>query len=397
MTPFASIMNGLDTPTRADVQLGPETASEALEFLGIDSAAEKDAVDHQDTRQEMHHIFAKQHNEIGSLREDMSLLTKEVRALRSEVALLRLATDSTPIMGVDPDEDDPSDGYCKPQSLFCFCIEKLEEPSKLRCFEGLRTLILLFFLSIAQFTLAFSFFDATWLTAAATSNYPAFSNAVSLTHLYASHNVQLDENDGPVPIVNALSSIIAMFLLAAIPLRDDSVETYLTAQPMDRLIFRAASRRTCSDVLQDVLFAFSMQLTWTIRALALHPAAAMGTAFAMASADTAVDIVLNSVAIGTRRHRSVSLGRVQCFLLTRGPGCGSVSPIISLSSNAKKVHSLSCPSYSGTFVSWFLVSSNASSDVSCPSSAGKFVSLFLTSHNFLSEVSSPIHAGTLES
>ena len=106
-------------------------------------------------------------------------------------------------------------------------------------------------------------------------------------------------NGNHQPIINVVASLIAILMLVSGPVRDDSIQTFFSAHPVDRLLFRKhGSHRRRRMWLRDLLFVTPLQLAWAVRALLTPTLAVLGTAMALASAESAVDIVLNSVAIG---------------------------------------------------------------------------------------------------
>ena len=84
-----------------------------------------------------------------------------------------------------------------------------------------------------------------------------------------------------------------MVLLAIGPLREDTMQTLLAPQPIDRLLFRKGSSQVDrTRWLQDALLVLPMQLAWALRCFLLPAMGALGTAFCLGCADSAVDIVL---------------------------------------------------------------------------------------------------------
>ena len=77
------------------------------------------------------------------------------------------------------------------------------------------------------------------------------------------------------------------------------MQTLIAPQPVDRLLFRKGTSSVGKTRwMQDALLVIPLQLAWALRCFLLPVCAAMGTSFALGSADSAVDIVLNSVAVG---------------------------------------------------------------------------------------------------
>lgn len=96
-----------------------------------------------------------------------------------------------------------------------------------------------------------------------------------------------------------IASFIAAVLLVSGPLHEDVLQTLTSPQPVDRILFRKdASSVDRSRWVRELSLVLPLQMAWALRNFFLPGCAAMGTAFALASADSAVDIVLNSVAVG---------------------------------------------------------------------------------------------------
>ena len=236
---------------------------------------------------------------------DIGTLQKELAELRAELASVRkLATrkvDDAPeerdeegnIIAVKADEDE--DGWQKPESLYSYCIERLGK-SKIPLLESLAMLIGLLCLAGTQLILSYAFFDAGWLSSYS-SSLPTYTSSVGVLNFYHGKTVVLEDDHQPA--INFISALLALFLLAAGPLRDDVVQTFLTPQPIDRLLYRkGASAMSRSEWCRDLLLVLPMQFAWLCRSLIAPTFAALGTAIAMSNAGSAVDIVLNSVAIG---------------------------------------------------------------------------------------------------
>ena len=100
-------------------------------------------------------------------------------------------------------------------------------------------------------------------------------------------------------MINVLASFVAVIMFVSGPVRDDTLQTLFTAQPMDRLIFRkGGSKVSRRRWVCDALCAVPLMLVWAVRMMLVPTLAVHGTAMGMASAESAVDIVLNSVAVG---------------------------------------------------------------------------------------------------
>ena len=88
----------------------------------------------------------------------------------------------------------------------------------------------------------------------------------------------------------------AQLLLASGPIREDAIQTLLSPQPVDRLLFR---KHACSVPLRqwavEVALVVPLQIAYICRSFLLPVFAVLGTAYAAAAAMSAIDIVLNSV------------------------------------------------------------------------------------------------------
>ena len=84
-------------------------------------------------------------------------------------------------------------------------------------------------------------------------------------------------------------------LLTTGPMRDDDVQTMVTVQPIDRLLYPFGPRRTAREWVVALLIFPILHLSWTLRALFNPVFLSIGTAFTLSAADSAMDIVLNSV------------------------------------------------------------------------------------------------------
>ena len=88
-------------------------------------------------------------------------------------------------------------------------------------------------------------------------------------------------------------------MLVSGPVRDDTVQTLFTAQPINRLIFRkGGSKLSRRRWARDILCVVPLQLAWAMRVVYMPILAAVASAYALAIVESAVDIVLNSVAVG---------------------------------------------------------------------------------------------------
>lgn len=230
-------------------------------------------------------------------------LTDQLAQTRGELEALRHATApaNTRAAAVEEEAAD-ADVFAKPTSLYAFCVDRLRRPLPVR--RRLRYAGLLLSLTVAQLILAFAFFDATWWTADVAKLYPAYKDPIEIHNFYTNKTFDI-ESDGIVqrqPIVNVLASIAAAVLLVSGPLRDDLLQTLLVPPPADALFFSAPNAATerarRARLVTDAILVVPLQVAWALRCFLVPACAAMGTAFALSSADSAVDIVLNSVAVG---------------------------------------------------------------------------------------------------
>jgi len=77
------------------------------------------------------------------------------------------------------------------------------------------------------------------------------------------------------------------------------VETLMTAQPIDVLLYQKVSEREEGQpFVRGVLSAVFLQVVWAFRALLTPSLVGLGTALALAGSNDALDVVMNSVAAG---------------------------------------------------------------------------------------------------
>ena len=128
-------------------------------------------------------------------------------------------------------------------------------------------------------------------------------DAVDIHNFYTGKTIEFDMGEERQPTVNFLASVVACALIVTGPLHGDLVQTLTAPWPVDRLIFRKnTSQISVARWAQDLLLVLPLQLAWALRCFFLPACAAMGTAFALAGADSAVDIVLKCVMAGRTRQ-----------------------------------------------------------------------------------------------
>ena len=229
--------------------------------------------------------------ELATLKQESAA---SIQSLSEEVTQLKLNANNEPIVTLEG-EDEDAVILSKPTSLYAWCFERLCQPLSIG--KLLHAFSLLLLLTVAQLTLAFAFLDATWWVANAGKEFPAYKEAVEVHNFYTGKH--LEYGGERQPIVNVLASFVAGVLLVIGPLHEDVMQTLIAPQPVDRLLFRKGTSRVGKTRwMQDALLVIPLQLAWALRCFLLPVCAAMGTSFALGSADSAVDIVLNSVAVG---------------------------------------------------------------------------------------------------
>ena len=226
---------------------------------------------------------------------EMERLREELDETRKQ--LIRKGIDLTEEDGV-PEEDETKDILYeeKPQSVYCFCVERLLI-HPVGFVNSLVTMLKLLLITSCQVILTFAFQDASWLQSNL-GGFRAFLPPIDGVNWY--RDSLIETGGDKIATVNFLASIAALILLASGPLLSDATQTILTPQPLvDLVVFRVGSGdRPAWRWLLDIPIVLVLHAAWAARALFIPTMAAHGTAMAMANADDAFDIVLNSVAIG---------------------------------------------------------------------------------------------------
>jgi len=277
---FSSLEEGADLEHAPPDRHRRQKSKSSSDVAIVAETAERDPA-----MTEMQRIVAALSEQLSQQSELLTKQSAELAGMQAKLAALH-----------EPEKED-SDGKVvdRPQTLYAYCIHKLAEPA-LGVVETARLLLMLFTLVFGQFVFMFAFCDAHWVTSEA-AQWPAFKDPVELHNFYQSKTIII--NNTPVPVVNVLASLVAIVLLACGPLRDDNLQTMTAPQPIDSLLFRKAGSTVHSHTwLKELLLVLPLQLTWVCRAVLLPTLAVVGTATGLACANSAVDIVLNSVAVG---------------------------------------------------------------------------------------------------
>lgn len=231
--------------------------------------------------------------------ELQAMHSQEVEQLRKDLLLLPVAQitkPKAPTPDVDSDEETP--WYAADPgalgNLYTFALEKGlgsgRTPQGVT--EGVVQLNILFFL---QTMFAFGLLDSAKMINVM-SGQPAYTALVDVSFFYADISV------GGVPTINLVTSLCSFFLLSLFA-RQDAQGSLLSVCPLELLFFDSAARTSheakVGEPPSTVAWAVRclyMQMFWTVRAAVVPTYCLLGSAFLLANADNAVDIVLNSVA-----------------------------------------------------------------------------------------------------
>jgi len=160
--------------------------------------------------------------------------------------------------------------------------------------------IFLFALSGVQVIFAYGFYDASRLLARQ-RGYPAYRDPVDMSLMYPT---SLVGSFNKIPIINFLSSLVSLVLLALL-MKNDTEGTLLTTCPMEILCLPRSKFDKRPDPPRSLVYwtvqtlnCTLLMVAWCCRALLLPILGGLGTAQAFAGSSSAQDIVLNSVAIG---------------------------------------------------------------------------------------------------
>ena len=147
---------------------------------------------------------------------------------------------------------------------------------------------------VRSFT-GFGFYDAAWL-----SVYQGHTNLLggplSEASFYADNSIADEESGNALPTVNVIASIIGLLLLCQ-QMHSKMFETLRQPPPLI-LLLKAVKSKSRAERAWHIFACCLLQAVWIVRNLYVPVAAGLGTANLMASSDSAVDVVLNAVAVG---------------------------------------------------------------------------------------------------
>ena len=93
--------------------------------------------------------------------------------------------------------------------------------------------------------------------------------------------------------------LMAICLLALGPVLADDQQTLMMAHPIDELLFRDTGPATGHGTrLWRLIAALILEFCWAVRVFLVPAFGLIGTTYALQAAESAFDVVLNSVAIG---------------------------------------------------------------------------------------------------
>jgi hypothetical protein len=156
-------------------------------------------------------------------------------------------------------------------------------------------------LCVFQLVFAFAFMDTAglgWWT----NHYSAYSDPIHVANYYATRPAGVVFGDSGMyyPTVNVVCAVLAVLYLC-FSLKVDNRSTLLAVFPLEHIFFHVPARgEDCSAGGFAVQLSLSlwMLLMWMIRALFIPVIVAYGSVLLYTQSASAVDIVLNSVAIG---------------------------------------------------------------------------------------------------
>jgi len=147
----------------------------------------------------------------------------------------------------------------------------------------------------ARSLIAFGFYDASWLSVYQ-GNTNLLGGSLSEASFYPLLSISDEESGNAVPIVNVVTSIIGMLLLCQ-QMHSKMFETLRQPPPLI-LLLKAVKSKSRAERAWQVFACSLLQAMWIVRNLFVPVAAGLGTANLMASSNSAVDVVLNAVAVG---------------------------------------------------------------------------------------------------
>jgi hypothetical protein len=260
----------------------------------------------------------------------LDLLEKLVQEQANHIVKLQNFTrihDEAP-MEVDADIDDV-EAFEPPQSLAAFCIEEAMAPLG-PTWNGVVATLQMVLLTFFQYILAHTFFDTAWLQYTLYNTQTDFYVEWPDPHefyimrpcpecrvpsgLDRTFEFGCDGPDGRQAgscriksRLSVLASAAAIILLVAGPLFMDDCQTTCCKLPIDYLLFddrlvdfarRQPRWRAFAVLLWRLATVLIFQFCWAVRVLLVPGFCLSGTTMVLNQADSALDVVLNSVAIG---------------------------------------------------------------------------------------------------
>lgn len=182
----------------------------------------------------------------------------------------------------------------KEEDMYSYCVETLLYPESAT--QAFTTVLRLLTLTFLELTFSFGFFDAGWMNVyRGTTNL--LGGPVANSVFYPEASIAYAAAGNAVPTVQVLTSASGILLLTTVVHRDNTT-SLRTMPPLVMLPYLLADGATSARRLWLVVACVLLHLEWCIRCLFLPVATLLGTALALASADSALDVVLNAVAVG---------------------------------------------------------------------------------------------------
>lgn len=252
-------------------------------------------------------IEARRNAEIDESNESLNVL---VRRLHKKLIVLEAKSEAksetqTDEVSVDVkgDEEQMSASFnCGSTfNIFSFSLEGiLDQRSSWR--RVARCVLHVTVLAFIQLVFAWGVFDVSRLDSY-TNQFNAFNSPVSLQLFYPANHV-----GNGVPTINVVASLVAIYLLSYM-CKTDTEGTLLSPCPLETLLLpllrgdprtrpsAASSMPAVSKLVRGVSLVM-LQLVWCVRAAIVGPLCLIGAANIFASSNDALDIVLNSCAVG---------------------------------------------------------------------------------------------------
>lgn len=206
---------------------------------------------------------------------------------------------------INYEDDDGEEGEDPEESLASYCNEIAMLPTpKL---ASVQSLALTQLMMAIQCVLCYGFFDSVFLMVIRGA-FNIYSDPIRPAEFYAQSTLHNGECTGPdglsddncswLPNINVVAGFFAVALLCAGPVLADDYTTVAMVQPIEALLIDTRPRkRGVFYRIWDLLALIAMQMAWAYRAAIQPMMGILGTAMAMTTAESAFDIVLNSLAI----------------------------------------------------------------------------------------------------